>query len=256
MIGYIELIFIFASINFNVTMGNHLKTEFETLLGEASNAAFQNNLLSVLVEKFPNQVIFSTSFSYEDQVVTHLIKDLDVAIFTLDTGRLFEQTYETWAATKAFFKKEIKAYYPDTEELQKFVTENGPDSFYQSVEKRKACCNIRKVHPLKKALQGYSVWITGLRSEHSLNRQNMPQLEWDEDNKIIKYHPILHWTTQEVTDYVQKHQLPYNYLHKQGFASIGCAPCTRAIQEGEDFRAGRWWWEDANKKECGLHIHQ
>ncbi|WBV61239.1 phosphoadenylyl-sulfate reductase [Chryseobacterium camelliae] len=237
-------------------MGNSLKTKFEKLLEEVSEKPFQDNFLSSLVGQFPHQVIFSTSFSYEDQVVAHLIKDLDVTIFTLDTGRLFEQTYETWTSTQAFFKKNIKAYYPDTEELQKFVTENGPDSFYQSVEQRKECCNIRKVHPLKKALQGYSVWITGLRSEHSLNRQNMPQLEWDEDNQIIKFHPILHWTTHEVTDYIEKNQLPYNYLHKKGFASIGCAPCTRAVQEGEDFRAGRWWWEDANKKECGLHIHQ
>ena len=141
------------------------------------------------------------------------------------------------------------------EELREFVTENGPDSFYQSVEKRKACCTIRKVHPLKKALEGYKVWITGLRSEHSPNRQNMPQLEWDQDNKIIKFHPILHWTTEQVTEYVKNHHLPYNHLHKKGFVSIGCEPCTRAIKEGEDFRAGRWWWEDANKKECGLHTH-
>ncbi|CAD0218644.1 phosphoadenylyl-sulfate reductase [Chryseobacterium sp. D764] len=233
-----------------------LKNEFENIVKEASEASFQTNGLQLLTERFPGKVIFSTSFSYEDQVITHLIKDLNIEIFTLDTGRLFEQTYETWTSTKAFFKKNIKAYYPDTEELREFVTENGPDSFYQSVEKRKACCTIRKVHPLKKALEGYKVWITGLRSEHSANRQNMPQLEWDPDNKIIKYHPILHWTSEQVTDYVKDHHLPYNHLHKKGFVSIGCEPCTRAIKEGEDFRAGRWWWEDANKKECGLHIHQ
>ncbi|THV58545.1 phosphoadenylyl-sulfate reductase [Chryseobacterium candidae] len=237
-------------------MENSLKNEFENLVKEASEASFQTNGLQILTERFPGKVIFSTSFSYEDQVITHLIKDLNIEIFTLDTGRLFEQTYETWTSTKAFFKKNIKAYYPDTEELREFVTENGPDSFYQSVEKRKACCTIRKVHPLKKALEGYKVWITGLRSEHSPNRKNMPQLEWDPDNKIIKFHPILHWTTEQVTAYVKDHHLPYNHLHKKGFVSIGCEPCTRAIKEGEDFRAGRWWWEDANKKECGLHIHQ
>ncbi|ASK29343.1 phosphoadenosine phosphosulfate reductase [Chryseobacterium sp. T16E-39] len=237
-------------------MENNLKIEFEKLLEKASESPFQPDFLQTLVERFPNKLIFSTSFSYEDQVITHLIKDLNIDIFTLDTGRLFEQTYETWTATRAFFKKDIKAYYPDTEEIQKFIVENGPDSFYQSVEQRKACCTIRKVHPLKKALAGYKVWITGLRSEHSANRQNMPQLEWDEDNQIIKFHPILHWTTEQVTDYVKAYHLPYNYLHKKGFVSIGCEPCTRAIKEGEDFRAGRWWWEDANKKECGLHIHQ
>lgn len=237
-------------------MENSLKNEFENLVKEAGEASFQTNGLQILTERFPGKVIFSTSFSYEDQVITHLIKDLTIEIFTLDTGRLFEQTYETWTSTKAFFKKNIKAYYPDMEELSEFVTENGPDSFYQSVENRKACCTIRKVHPLKKALAGYKVWITGLRAEHSPNRQNMPQLEWDPDNKIIKFHPILHWTTEQVTEYVKDHHLPYNHLHKKGFVSIGCEPCTRAIKEGEDFRAGRWWWEDANKKECGLHIHQ
>ncbi|MBP1163866.1 phosphoadenosine phosphosulfate reductase [Chryseobacterium sp. PvR013] len=237
-------------------MNNSLENEYENLVKEASEASFQTNGLQILTERFPGEVIFSTSFSYEDQVITHLIKDLTIEIFTLDTGRLFEQTYETWTSTKAFYKKNIKAYYPDTEELREFVTENGPDSFYQSVEKRKACCTIRKVHPLRKALEGYKVWVTGLRSEHSPNRQNMPQLEWDPDNKIIKFHPILHWTTEQVTAYVKDHHLPYNHLHKKGFVSIGCEPCTRAIKEGEDFRAGRWWWEDANKKECGLHIHQ
>jgi len=237
-------------------MENNLKKEFDQLLKEVPVASFQNSGLQILAERFPEKVIFSTSFSYEDQVITHLIKDLEVAIFTLDTGRLFEQTYETWTNTRAFFKKKIKVYYPDTEEIRSFVSENGPDSFYQSVEHRKMCCTIRKVHPLKKALEGYKVWITGLRSEHSANRQHMPQLEWDPDNKIIKFHPLLNWTSEQVTDYVKTYHLPYNPLHKKGFVSIGCEPCTRAIKEGEDFRAGRWWWEDANKKECGLHIHQ
>ncbi|MDR6525085.1 phosphoadenosine phosphosulfate reductase [Chryseobacterium rhizosphaerae] len=237
-------------------MENNLKKEFDQLLKEVPVASFQNSGLQILAERFPEKVIFSTSFSYEDQVITHLIKDLEVEIFTLDTGRLFEQTYETWTNTRAFFKKNIKVYYPDTEEIRSFVSENGPDSFYQSVEHRKMCCTIRKVHPLKKALEGYKVWITGLRSEHSANRQHMPQLEWDPDNKIIKFHPLLNWTSEQVTDYVKTYHLPYNPLHKKGFVSIGCEPCTRAIKEGEDFRAGRWWWEDANKKECGLHIHQ
>lgn len=237
-------------------MENSLKIQLNELLEGISENSSGTDFLQLLVDRFPNEIIFSTSFSYEDQVVTHLIKNLDIAVFTLDTGRLFEQTYETWSATKAFFKKEIKAFYPDAEQLRQFVTENGPDSFYRSVENRKACCDIRKVQPLKKALQGYKVWITGLRAEHSANRQNMSQLEWDADNQIIKYHPLLHWTSQQVKDYVKENRLPYNYLHEKGFVSIGCAPCTRAIQEGEDFRAGRWWWEDANKKECGLHIHQ
>ncbi|MDN5422358.1 MAG: phosphoadenylyl-sulfate reductase [Chryseobacterium sp.] len=237
-------------------MENTLKIEFDELFEKASEGAFNDGFLEILASRFPGEVIFSTSFSYEDQVVTHLIKNLNIDIFTLDTGRLFEQTYETWTSSRAFFKKNIKAYYPDPESLQQFVSENGPDSFYQSVEQRKACCNIRKVIPLKKALNGYKVWITGLRSEHSAGRKEMPQLEWDPDHQIIKFHPILHWTTEQVADYVKTNHLPYNHLHKKGFVSIGCEPCTRAIKEGEDFRAGRWWWEDADKKECGLHVHQ
>lgn len=237
-------------------MENFLKIEFNQLLEKASVGAFNDGFLEVLANRFPGEVVFSTSFSYEDQVVTHLIKNLNIDIFTLDTGRLFEQTYETWTSSRAFFKKNIKAYYPDPQSLQQLVSENGPDSFYQSVEKRKACCNIRKVIPLKKALQGYKVWITGLRSEHSAERKEMPQLEWDPDHQVIKFHPILHWTTEQVQDYVKAYHLPYNQLHKKGFVSIGCEPCTRAIKEGEDFRAGRWWWEDADKKECGLHVHQ
>jgi phosphoadenosine phosphosulfate reductase len=255
LVDLIELIYL-CKINFESEMENSLKIQLNELLEGILETLSNTEVLQLLVDRFPKEVIFSTSFSYEDQVVTHLVKDLDVDIFTLDTGRLFEQTYETWSATKAFFKKDIKAFYPDAEVLGKFVTENGPDSFYRSVENRKTCCNIRKVQPLKKALQGYKVWVTGLRAEHSANRHSMSPLEWDADNQIIKYHPLLDWTTQEVKDYVKGNRLPYNYLHEKGFVSIGCEPCTRAIQEGEDFRAGRWWWEDANKKECGLHIHQ
>ena len=150
----------------------------------------------------------------------------------------------------------IKAYYPDHSLLENFIAEKGPNSFYESVENRKACCYIRKVDPLKRALKNNAIWITGLRAEHSADRHDMPQIEWDESNKIIKYHPILHWTTAEVKDYINQNDIPYNILHDRGFVSIGCAPCTRAIKPGEDFRAGRWWWEDNTKKECGLHVHE
>jgi phosphoadenosine phosphosulfate reductase len=169
---------------------------------------------------------------------------------------MFAETYSVWSSTNEAYKTPIKAYYPNQDGLQKFVESNGPNSFYESVENRKACCFIRKVEPLKRALAGNAIWITGLRSEHSPDRQNLPMLEWDEANQLIKYHPILHWSTEEVKDYIQKHRIPYNPLHDKGFVSIGCAPCTRAIQPGEDFRAGRWWWEDADKKECGLHVHE
>lgn len=214
--------------------------------------------LKLLVEQYPGQVIFSTSFSYEDQVITHeiLSNQLPIKIFTLDTGRLFAETYSVWSSTNATYNTQIKAYYPNQDLLQDFVAEKGPNSFYESVDNRKSCCYIRKVEPLKRALAGNAIWITGLRSEHSGNRKDLPVIEWDESNQVIKYHPILHWSTEEVKQYIATNRIPYNPLHDKGFVSIGCAPCTRAVRPGEDFRAGRWWWEDASKKECGLHVHE
>mgnify|MGYP001791986233 CR=1 FL=1 len=214
-----------------------------------------DELLLQLSNQFQGEAIFSTSFSYEDQIVTHKIlsEDLPIKIFTLDTGRLFPETYSVWNATNEKYNTHIKAFYPDHYLLQDFVAEKGPNSFYESVENRKDCCYIRKVEPLKRALKGNSVWITGLRAEHSIERHNMPQVEWDETNNVIKYHPLLHWTFDEVKQYISENKILYNPLHDRGFVSIGCAPCTRAIKPGEDFRAGRWWWEDATKKECGLH---
>lgn len=210
---------------------------------------------AVLLAQYPAAVTFSSSFSYEDQVITHLIGELPVSIFTLDTGRLFKQTYNTWTETLTSLHPHIKAYYPDHNLLEPHIATHGPNAFYQSVDNRKQCCFIRKVEPLKRALKGNAVWITGLRAEHSPDREHLSAWEWDEGNGIIKYHPLLHWSTEEVIAYIRKHLLPYNSLHDQGFISIGCEPCTRAIRPGEDFRAGRWWWEDSSKKECGLHVH-
>jgi phosphoadenosine phosphosulfate reductase len=217
-----------------------------------------DEVLIELAKEFPGQVIFSTSFSFEDQVITHKIlsNQLPITIFTLDTGRLFPETYSVWSATNEKYNTHIKAYYPDHSLLENFVAVKGPNSFYESVENRKGCCYIRKVEPLKRALKNNAVWITGLRAEHSADRHDMPQVEWDESNNVIKYHPILHWTTEEVKQYISQNNIPYNPLHDRGFVSIGCAPCTRAIRPGEDFRAGRWWWEDNTKKECGLHVHE
>jgi phosphoadenosine phosphosulfate reductase len=217
-----------------------------------------DEVLTELAKEFPGQVTFSTSFSFEDQVITHKIlsRQLPITIFTLDTGRLFPETYSVWSATNERYNTHIKAYYPDHALLEDFIAVKGPNSFYESVENRKGCCYIRKVEPLKRALKDNAVWITGLRAEHSADRHDMPQVEWDEGNNVIKYHPILHWTTEEVKQYINQNNIPYNPLHDRGFVSIGCAPCTRAIRPGEDFRAGRWWWEDNTKKECGLHIHE
>lgn len=208
--------------------------------------------------EFPGQVAFSSSFSYEDQVITHeiLSSSIPVSIFTLDTGRLFTETYSVWNSTNEKYHTHIQPYYPLYEPLEKLVGERGPNSFYESVENRKDCCFIRKVEPLKRALAGKAVWITGLRAEHSPARQDLAIFEWDPGNHVIKYNPLLHWSTQQVKDYISENGVPYNSLHDRGFISIGCAPCTRAIGPGEDFRAGRWWWEDASKKECGLHVHE
>lgn len=227
----------------------------ERLFNDARDLA-PEAVFRLLTERFPDAVTFSTSFSNEDQVITHLIagNQLPIALFTLDTGRLFQKTYEVWSSTIASLGVRIKAYYPDAASIQSFTESYGPNAFYQSTELRKECCSIRKVLPLKLALAGHSVWITGLRAEHSPNRSDLQQFEYDAQNDIIKYHPLLHWTTDEVSAYIRKHRIPYNTLSDQGFVSIGCEPCTRAIAPGEDFRAGRWWWEDAGKKECGLHV--
>ncbi len=213
--------------------------------------------LAILPGKFPGKTIFSTSFSWEDQVITHLIaaQKSGIKLFTLDTGRLFEETLYVWNRTREQYDVEITAYHPDHTLLESFISEKGPNSFYESVENRKACCYIRKVEPLQRAIAGNELWITGLRAEHSPNRHDLPQIEWDENNNIIKYHPLLHWTTEELKAFIHSNGVPYNTLHDKGFVSIGCAPCTRAIREGEDFRAGRWWWEESANKECGLHTH-
>lgn len=213
------------------------------------------NILRLTLAAFREKVVFSTSLGYEDQVLTHLIfaNDLSIRIFTLDTGRLFNETYLVLNSTLQRYKKPIKIYAPRTESVEKLVSEKGPLSFYESVENRKECCFIRKVEPLKRALVGYSIWITGIRADQSDNRNDLKQVEWDEANQIIKVHPLLNWTLEDVKEFIKTNNIPYNSLHDKGYISIGCQPCTRAIKTGENFRAGRWWWEDNTKKECGLH---
>ena len=214
--------------------------------------------IAFLANTFPGKVVFSSSFSWEDQAISHLIlsNNIPVDIFTLDTGRLFSETYYVWSRTNEIYQTHIKAFYPRYETLQAYLDENGPNAFYDSVELRKQCCFIRKVEPLKRALAGNEIWITGLRAAHSPERENLQQLEWDEGNHLIKFHPILHWSTAELQSFIHDNHIPYNTLHDKGFISIGCAPCTRAVKEGEDFRAGRWWWENKEDKECGLHTHE
>ena len=211
--------------------------------------------LHLLADRYKGQISFSTSFGLEDQVVAHYIftTELPIRVFTLDTGRNFQETYATWARTMERYGRPIEVFAPDAAALQKLLTEKGPNSFYGSVENRKECCFIRKVAPLRTALDNQRVWVTGIRADQSPNRQDMKQLEWDEGFGLLKFHPLFDWTYEQTRAFVHENHIPYNPLHDKGFVSIGCAPCTRAIHPGEDFRAGRWWWEDQSKKECGLH---
>ncbi len=211
--------------------------------------------LQFLAKNHPGKVVFTTSFGYEDQVITDFIfrNNLEIAVITLDTGRLFEETYKVFRSTLEKYGKPIKAYFPPTEKVEQLLAEKGPYSFYESLENRKECCFIRKVIPLKRALAGNEIWITGLRASQSENRSDLREFEWDEGNQIIKFNPLLAWSLDQTIQYVKENNVPYNVLHDRGFVSIGCEPCTRAIKSGEDFRAGRWWWEQNSGKECGLH---
>lgn len=208
-----------------------------------------------LAALFPGQVVFSTSLGYEDQVITDLIatNDIPIRLFTLDTGRMFGETYSVWNKTLSRYGLTIDTMFPKQADVEGLLTEKGPYSMYESVDNRKECCFIRKVEPLNRALRDQKIWITGIRAEQSNNRHDMTQLEWDEAHQLYKFHPLMNWSFDDVKAYVNDNNVPYNPLHDKGFVSIGCQPCTRAVQPGEDFRAGRWWWEENSKKECGLH---
>lgn len=210
--------------------------------------------LRLITDLFPAGVVFSSSLGQEDQVLTDVIfkNDLPVNIFTIDTGRLFNETYELLDRTTARYKKPVQVFFPDAKDVETMVATKGINSFYESIDNRKECCHVRKVKPLNRALAGAKVWITGLRAEQSGNRQQMPMIEWAEDRQLYKFNPLINWTYSQMMDYINQHNVPYNRLHDAGYISIGCAPCTRAIQPGEDARAGRWWWE-VSHKECGLH---
>ncbi|MBM9548544.1 phosphoadenylyl-sulfate reductase [Leptospira sp. 201903074] len=204
---------------------------------------------------YPKKVVFTTSFGLEDQAITHAIleNNIDIRIATLDTGRLFQETYDVWQKTNMRYGAKIEAFYPSEKEIKVFVEQNGPNAFYDSLELRKECCRIRKLVPLDLILKDTEVWVTGLRKDQSGFRTEMSIFETDSQRNLIKYQPLLLWSFEDTWKYIREHNVPYNLLHDKGFPSIGCAPCTRAIEPGEDFRAGRWWWEQESKKECGLH---
>lgn len=212
--------------------------------------------LKQTVELFSSgRVKLSSSLGQEDQVLTDIIgrNKIGVHIFTLDTGRLFYETYETLEKTEARYKIKINVFFPQPDAVQQMVNAKGINLFYESIENRQSCCGIRKVEPLNRALEDTDVWITGLRADQNDHRKSVSMVEWLADKKMYKINPLLNWTYDEMIAYIKQNNVPYNTLHDKGFISIGCAPCTRAIEAGEDARAGRWWWE-ASQKECGLHL--
>lgn len=208
------------------------------------------------IERDYSPAILATSFGAEDMVLMDLIckHAPGIEIFTLDTGRLPKETYDLMQTVKSHYDKDVQVFFPDAAEIENFVTTNGPNAFYDSVEMRKRCCGIRKVAPLNRALIGQKAWLTGMRRSQSVTRAELPVSEWDEDHGLQKFSPLTDWSNGNVWAYIRAFDVPYNKLHDEGYASIGCAPCTRAITAGEDIRAGRWWWENPETKECGLHV--
>jgi phosphoadenosine phosphosulfate reductase len=205
--------------------------------------------------KFGSRVALATSFGAEDQVLTDLWAGIGKPprLFTLDTGRFFQETYDVMHATLHRYAIRCEVFAPDAVELARLVEAHGPNLFYESVEKRKACCEVRKTRPLERALSGLEAWITGLRTEQSVTRAGVEPIEWDEAHRLYKICPLHDWTEDRVWAYIREHAVPYNALHDKEFRSIGCAPCTRPVAPGEDVRAGRWWWEQPEHRECGLH---
>jgi phosphoadenosine phosphosulfate reductase len=213
-------------------------------------------LLTEIAAKHPDAVL-ANSYGAEDMVLTDLIArlSLPLQVFSLDTGRLPAETYSLMQqVAERYPAVPVKVYFPETAATEAYVNINGINGFYQSVELRKSCCQVRKIEPLKRALAGKTAWITGLRREQSPTRQDLGNQEFDADNGLMKFNPLIEWTEAEVWEYIRSNDVPYNALHDQRYPSIGCAPCTRAITVGEDVRAGRWWWENPESKECGLHI--
>ena len=230
------------------------KQELAKELNEKLLDSSTKEIISYFVENF-NNVALSSSLGVEDQVLTDLLlnKDKNANIFTLDTGRLHPETYDVMDATNLKYQIKINVFFPQNQMVEELYQTQGINGHYESIDNRKRCCNIRKIEPLKRALENVDIWITGLRASQSITRIDMPLVEYDALFDVIKVNPLIKWSETDVWDYIKENRVPYNKLHNKGFPSIGCAPCTRAIKEGEDVRAGRWWWENPEHKECGLH---
>jgi phosphoadenosine phosphosulfate reductase len=213
-------------------------------------------LLRWSMDQYGLEAGLASSFGMEDMVLIDMIAKLNgpLTIFTLDTGRLHEETYDVMERVRSKYGLEIKTYFPDRDKVQNLVREKGFFSFRESVDNRKECCSIRKVEPLNRALGELKAWITGLRRSQGVTRTDIPKVMEDTDHPpLIKINPLAEWTEEQVMNYIIENNVPINILHKRNYPSIGCAPCTRPVEHGEDIRAGRWWWENPEHKECGLH---
>jgi phosphoadenosine phosphosulfate reductase len=212
-------------------------------------------VLSFFLHEYKGRIALSSSLGIEDQALTHMVCNINnsTKIFTLDTGRLFPETYSLIDATNKHFGINIDVYFPESANVEEMVRTKGINLFYDSIENRKFCCRTRKIEPLKRAFKNLDVWICGLRKDQSITRFYSGMIEWDEANGLLKINPLINWNEKMVWEYIRVHHIPYNELHDKGFPSIGCQPCTRAVSKGEDVRSGRWWWEAPEHKECGLH---
>lgn len=235
-------------------MDERLKKEIEEINKKLEKSSAEE-VLKWAIERFSPKIAFASSFGAEDCVVIDMIAKISpkTKIFTLDTGRLPEETYDVMERIREKYKIPIEVYFPDRKVVEELETKEGFYSFRKSIEARKYCCGIRKIEPLKRALAGLDAWITGLRREQAVTRGQTGKAEIDAANNLVKVNPLADWKEKQVWDYIKKHNVPYNALHDKNYPSIGCAPCTRAIKPGEDVRAGRWWWELPEQKECGLH---
>ena len=234
-----------ATVSENIAVG-HTLAELVTMT---------NATLARIARDF-SPAVFASSLAAEDMVLTDLIlkAKLPIGIFSLETGRLNQETLDVIGKVKAHYGYDIALFYPNPEAVEQYVTQHGLNAFYDSVDMRRACCGIRKVEPLGRALAGKQAWVTGQRRAQSSTRAELAVQELDTAHGMTKFNPLADWSEQDVWNYIRANNVPYNALHDQGFPSIGCAPCTRAVQPGEDIRAGRWWWENPDSKECGLHL--
>jgi phosphoadenosine phosphosulfate reductase len=255
---------VMAVVKKGVAMENKVVKKYQTTFKNSTAEDILRNFFSIYSgspapgkpKNAKDRIALASSLGAEDQVLTHMALALHptARVFILDTGRFHGETYDLIAATMKQYGMHYEILFPETADVEELESVHGPNSFYESIEQRKYCCHVRKVKPLQRVLSTLDVWITGLRRGQAVTRNTIEKIEWDDSNGIIKLNPIADWSEEQVWNYIHENHISYNKLHDQGYPSIGCAPCTRAVSQGENLRAGRWWWETPDQKECGLHI--